>query len=512
MALGKNIVANIIGRIWSIISIYVFVPIYIQLLGVESYGVITFYTVMLTILSFADAGLTATLNREFARVKTDDPAYKQNLLRTFEYIYLLICIFLISAVFFGAHTIVDNFIKSDTILFDDLVRHVRIMGIIVSLSLVSSLYNGGLMGLQKQVLSNALMVIYSVLRSGLVVIPLIWIQDLNVYFYWQIASSVLYFIFLRYYLCRAIHIKNIPTQANLLYLKNIWKYAVGMVMMAVIYATNTQVDKLLVGNLLSLKYFSYYSLAAMVGQGVLVLATPIGVAFFPELTRLISIKDYDKSKQFYHKIAYLIAAVTSSLSVIFVFYAYDYIKIWTGDAVIAEAIAPATILLTMGAMFMSIQLCPYYLALSNGHTHTNVIMGIMTIILIVPSLQFLIPKFGLLGAAIPWFVINFTVTTLLAYIVMKKFMTGEFKRWLLWDSLLPILISFGVGGPLYLFSKLLPSGIYNVIYGLIIVVSISGVNAYVLTRRYPEILTHPIVVRYIKKINGAITINRYTNT
>ena len=36
----SNIVANYISKVWSFISIYLFIPIYINLLGIENYGII----------------------------------------------------------------------------------------------------------------------------------------------------------------------------------------------------------------------------------------------------------------------------------------------------------------------------------------------------------------------------------------------------------------------------------------------------------------------------------------
>lgn len=62
MRLLKNVIANIVGKLWSFISIYLFIPIYIKVLGIESYGIIAFYTVLQTFLTFVDIGLTATLN------------------------------------------------------------------------------------------------------------------------------------------------------------------------------------------------------------------------------------------------------------------------------------------------------------------------------------------------------------------------------------------------------------------------------------------------------------------
>ena len=64
----RNVTANLIGRIWSVVSVYVFIPAYLAFLGPEAFGLVGFYTTLVSVVAFADLGLTATLNREMARL------------------------------------------------------------------------------------------------------------------------------------------------------------------------------------------------------------------------------------------------------------------------------------------------------------------------------------------------------------------------------------------------------------------------------------------------------------
>ena len=63
----KNIIANFIGKFWSILSGFLFIPLYINYLGFESYSIISFGLVISGLMAIMDAGLTATLSRELAR-------------------------------------------------------------------------------------------------------------------------------------------------------------------------------------------------------------------------------------------------------------------------------------------------------------------------------------------------------------------------------------------------------------------------------------------------------------
>ena len=149
MRLLKNIIANVIGKLWSFVSIFLFIPLYVKILGIESYSIIAFYTVLQTFLTLVDVGLAATLNREFAKTTTSI-SYKANLLRTFEYIYILLAGIICCCTFIFARQIASEFLNADTISTDNLTDYIRLMGLIVGCNIFVSLYQGGMAGLQNR--------------------------------------------------------------------------------------------------------------------------------------------------------------------------------------------------------------------------------------------------------------------------------------------------------------------------------------------------------------------------
>jgi len=48
--LGRNVSANILGTVWSTVLSLLFIPVYISLLGLESYGLIGFYSSLIALL------------------------------------------------------------------------------------------------------------------------------------------------------------------------------------------------------------------------------------------------------------------------------------------------------------------------------------------------------------------------------------------------------------------------------------------------------------------------------
>lgn len=465
MRLLKNVIANIVGKLWSFISIYLFIPIYIKVLGIESYGIIAFYTVLQTFLTFVDIGLTATLNREFAK-EVGDTTYKIELLRTFEYIYLGLAGLIYCGTFIFAPQIAAEFLESDTIAPSDVVQYVRLMGLTIGCNIFVYLYQGGLIGLQRQVTANILLVAFNAIKTGLVILPLWFWSNLYTFFFWQLGCTFLFCWVIRHYLRSYLIFADV--KPNFAYLKRLWRYTAGMILMSVIYAANTQIDKLAVGELFSLTYFSYYFLAVTVGQAVLMLVTPLSMAFLPELTRLFSIPDISGAKQLYHKFAFLVTAFAAGVSIMLFFYAEPFITIWQHDEQISKAITPMACLFILSFFFLSIQIAPYNLALANGYVRTNVIMGLLTVALLWPGIYWFVGWFGLIGAAMPRLILSAIFTLILGYIIIKRYLRGQFSRWLFQDTLLPIAITILTALPLYYIFRMLPQGYWTIMYGLII--------------------------------------------
>ena len=158
--LGWNLVANFFGKFTSFASVYLFVPIYINILGIESYGVIAFYSTALAFLIFFDAGLSAAFAREAAREKSYEKLVI--LLASLERVLFVILSLLSLLLYFSSYIIGEYFVvNSIGAEKKEIIDNSAIIILALIPNLLISLYIGGLMGLQKHVLSNLLTVIFN---------------------------------------------------------------------------------------------------------------------------------------------------------------------------------------------------------------------------------------------------------------------------------------------------------------------------------------------------------------
>ncbi len=479
----KNIIANYVSKIWGIISVFVFIPFYIKILGIESYAVISFYTVILTIMYFADGGLSATLNREIAR--STDKKYIGNMLFTIEKVYLAICLFIILLIFSCSGFISANWLNSHTISPEYLRIYISLMGISVALQLFTTLESSGLMGLEKQVLANGIQVLSSIFRSAVVLIPLYFYPTLLTFFIWQVSVNIIFFFITRHNLWKFIK-TNVSYKFDKQVLKTLGRFAGGMMLMAIISSLNTQIDKLVISKILSLKEFGYYSLAGILSQVPVLIITPIAVAILPRMVKYAANAEKDKLTKLFHVNTFVISSLATTGALVLFLFTQDFILIWTRDNLIANAIENVTKLLLIGGVFLAFQYMPYHLAIANGHTKTNVGLGVVSVFCIIPVLIFFVKQYGLIGATYTWLIMNLFAYFYLGYFIITKFLENEFKRWLINGTLIPLIIALSIGIIGHFLTLNLPKGYYILFYSVIVGLISLALNLVVFNKMNPQ--------------------------
>jgi O-antigen/teichoic acid export membrane protein len=440
----KNIGANYLGQFWNIIAVFLFVPFYIKFLGIEAYGLVGFYITLMGILAFADIGLTATLNRELARLAAcNNPVSEMSdLLRTYELIYGGIALFLASLMWVLAPGIANHWLQLNTFTSGDVTLVIRIMGIAIALQLPANLYIGGLMGLQKQVLSNSIQIAWSVLRGGGSVLML-WLVSPTILAFigWQLVSNIIYFLLARINIWRSIGSREIEPSFKKSVIKKTWRFAFGMAGISFISIALLQLDKLAVSKLLPLEMLGYYMLAATVASIPSLLAGPIIKAVFPRFTKLVEAGDYESTVTLYHRTSEFIALAIIPTGMVGIAFSGELIFIWTGVAEASRQAGMVASLLLAGALMQSMTVVAFHVALAHGYVRLNLKVGIASIILLLPMLFLLIPVYGINGAGISWLVMNVCIFIPYMYFLHSRFLQGEFMRWCLWSVGRPLFIA-----------------------------------------------------------------------
>lgn len=420
--------ANYAGKIWSIAAIYLFVPLYIKYLGIEAYGVIAFHSVLLGILFIADAGLSSAFAREVAKGNHNE-AGLATLLRSLEGAYLVILFMIACGVGLASGWIANSWLKpSQEVPALILQTSIILMAATAAIQVAMSLYNGGLMGAEYHTIANSFQIAFSMARSGLVILPLYFYPSLVVYFSWQLLVCVFFLFWMRRTVWHKLELSS-SAKFSIEALRNISKFALGMLGVAVISALITQLDKLVLSKMLSLQDLARYTVAGMLAQVPSIITLPIAVSLLPRLTRWVNERQTDVLVSLYQRFSYVIASIAATAGLIVALNPEQLIALWTGSSNLSSGLDMTVRILVAGHVMLALQYMPYYLSIANGHTRTNMIIG-MAFLLVTPFILIvLIREFGITGAAVPWLLMNTCATILLATVLTRRFLNGQLRQW-----------------------------------------------------------------------------------
>jgi O-antigen/teichoic acid export membrane protein len=439
----SNIIANILGRFWGVISGFVFIPLYIKYLGFENYSIISFTLIISAMMAILDAGLTATLSREFARSDINKKE-KISIFKTLETCYIIIAVICILIVFSSSSTIVSYLLNLTSISENKASYCIKIISFDIAFQLLFRFYMGGLLGLEKQIKANAYQVGLGVLRNGLVLFGIIFIPSLELFFYWQAGASIIFTLLIKLALEKELsghYIFTISFKLDKKIIRKIWKFAGGMMLISLVAALNSQMDKVIISSLLSIETLGYYMLAVSISTGLTILVSPISTAILPRFTSLFSSGHIEKVSLLFSKTSIFVAILIFSFMANMIFFAEEILYTWTGDFKLAESSAVFLPFMAVAMGALSLAFIPFNVAIANGYTKINNILGIISLCLVLPGYWFATKIYGAIGASVVYCVAQVIITLVYIYIINQKFVKIKLSEIYLKQILQPLILS-----------------------------------------------------------------------
>lgn len=466
----KNIVANYLGKIWTGGLNILLIPVYIKFLGIESYGLVGFFASLTSVLGILDLGIGATLNREIAKFSIYEDSIKnqRNLVKTLGVVYWCIALLSFLIVFFSASFISESWLNNKVLEADSSRFSIQMMSISIALNFPVSLYQGGLMGMQKQILVNKIQMIVSTFKN-LGVIPVLYFMKptIEAFFIWQVISSVLSVLIFYFSIWKLLPKQFGGGYFSVQIIKNIWGYAAAVSASAIIGIVLSQLDKMILSKTLSLESFGYYNVASNLASSIWMLIIPFNSALFPKLVQLHESNCIDNLKNIFHKSSQLLSLILYPFCSVLIFFSYQILIIWTHDTSIANNAYQIVSLLVFGVMLNGMVSLPANLAPASGWpmliTYTNLIQSI----LVIPLIFILVSLYESIGAAVSSVIMNSTYILFMVPYFFNKILKTERKSWYFQDILIPLFISFFVSFCFKIFMPVNHSNLISLLWLLI---------------------------------------------
>jgi len=352
------------------------------------------------------------------------------LLRSMEIIYGGVALAVVGAVWLIAPWVAVHWLNAAQLTSASLAQAIAMMGLVLAARMVEQVYRGAIQGLQRQVWLNGMQSLLATLRWAGAVGVLAWVDtSIEAFFLWQGLVSVLVVVILARQTYHWLPHGERPARFDIAAIVRIRRFAGGMAATTLLVLLLTQVDKLLLSKLVSLEDFGYYILAASAAGALGLFVAPIATAVSPHLTELVAKSEQQTLVDTYHRASQWLAALLIPAALVMAAFAEPLLRVWTGNVGLAQHAAPLLALLALGTLCNGLMHVPYITQLAHGWTGFAVRMNIVAVCFIVPAVLWAVPRFGAIGAAWAWLVLNAGYVLLVAHFMHRRLLPDEKWRW-----------------------------------------------------------------------------------
>jgi O-antigen/teichoic acid export membrane protein len=452
MSIKKNAFANYIGQIYIAAVNVLIVPFYLDKLGVEAYGLIGFFAVMLTWLQILDMGVSHTLLRESAKFKADS-------IKNFHFPYALKFLnklFLFSAFLFiilgvsSSLWISKNWLNARTLPFEDVLIAVIVMIFTTAIKWRTIPYRSVIIGFEHQIWINVVNVVSMSLRTiGAICLVGYTSNPVVSFFIFQLLVSVIEAIFLIFKVKKLVPsgydsvsiFRTNDERKAIIY--PIIKFSLGVACSSGLWVIITQMDRLALSKVLSLSDYGAFSLVVTLSTGILLLSSPITQAVVPKMTALKSSIENKEHLLFdlYHSTTQAISVMIAPLSIIMSLFSYELLWAWTSNTELSNKISGVLPLYALGYGIQSVCSVLYYIQYVKGNLFFHAKGLIIFSIILIPSVWWVASIYGMNGTGYLWLTFSLFYLFVWSYFVKRKFAKGHYAKWIFRDILLIWLVA-----------------------------------------------------------------------
>jgi O-antigen/teichoic acid export membrane protein len=435
-----NIVANFSGTGARLIFSLAFNVVYFRLLGSEGYGLIGFYASLATLTSFFDLGLNQTTVREVARREADPDRSGELRPVVFTLQLMLGGIGLLLGLLVAACSqwIAASWFSVAQLNTSSVATSVALMGGTLALLFPANFFYGTLMGLQRQVLSNALIIGATVFRGAISIVALnIFGSSPSIFFSAQMIASAIEATFLGGVIWRFLPPSQQAYRFDAGLLRTTWKFTSGT-WLAVLFGQFTSVgDKIILSNLLPLDMFGVFSLAVTVTTTIQRLAPPFTNTYFPYFVRLAELNQTSLLWSTYRLATELASAMFLSAGLLLLIYAKPIALLLAVDADSVPKLTALLALLAAANTLNVLTALPLSLQFAQGETWIALRINAVLCVLYLTSLALLVPSFGVDAAAALWLAANAIMFPILIIMTHRVVLKRQAWPWFVRAVLLP---------------------------------------------------------------------------
>ncbi|MFP3565390.1 lipopolysaccharide biosynthesis protein [Paraburkholderia sp. SIMBA_030] len=427
--LKRSLLANYAGQIVTVALGIVTVPAYVRCLGIEAYGLIALNAVMQAWVQILDLGLSPTLCRELARAQDEGSRKEAGVfLQSLEKFVAGMCALLFVLSLFAAPFFAKDWLHATGLSTHEIEIAFVLIVLTASSRWLSSVYRGGMVGIDRQATLNVVIVGFAVIRAVLVIPVIARWPRIEVFFLWQLGAIVGESLSMRFLLGRVIRAPLFTQVFSRAVLTARSGLSLSIAFTALVWATTTQIDKVVLSKMLSLPAFGAFSMATLLASGILLLANPILQAFVPRFAA----DGVDESRRIVP--SYLLASeitmiVVVPVAMIFAMVPELVLRLWSATAPSTPETWRILQCYAVGNACSAIAELAFLVQYARGNLSLQIKGNVAFLVVLVPAVLFGSLNDGAVGVAYAWLALSLLRVFPWVGIVHRRFLPGINMRW-----------------------------------------------------------------------------------
>jgi O-antigen/teichoic acid export membrane protein len=440
--LGRNLYLGIAQSLATVVAGLASVPFYIHYLGIEGYGMIGLFLALQGLLLVLDLGLAPAVTREVARSTAAGAIPRaRNLLHTLTYLYWLVGAVTAVGGVLAAPYIGHEWLKPQDLAQRDVDSALALMALVAGCRWPAGLYLGALVGAERLEAASKIGMATTIGGHIAAILALaLWAPTIQTFFWCQLLAAVAHVLLMRKAAWAALKHHTNP-RIDFDEILKIWRFSAAMTGVAVTSTVFTQLDKVILSRILSLEWFGYYSLAALISGILYRLVTPLFNVIYPRFSFLVAAGESSELSSLYRIGTNGFVTLYFAGSMGIALGAEAFVELWTGNAATAVATAPLIGILTAGTALHGVMFFPYALQLAHGRVNIPLTINLVLVLVQVPLLVFLASELGAIGGAVTWLVLQILYLPLGTWLTHRALLPGIGRRWLAVDVSRPLIVT-----------------------------------------------------------------------
>jgi O-antigen/teichoic acid export membrane protein len=350
----KNIFYNLGFQILPIIVALIFIPIDIEIMGNDVFGIYSLFITIIVIFNYINFGIAPSTTKEVSKYKALGNNNKISSIIINSFILMFFIGVSVGYVFYFFDINLAYLLsKKSTISISECKKIIDVFVLLSPLIMLFLFFRSLLEGIQNFLITA---LVRSITNSIIFVVPLLYpIMKLYEIFY----ILVVYYIIINIMLCIVVNKKfiikiswfSIKDSQQLLY------YGWWMMIISIAGVILYYIDRFVIAFILGSIYVTYYTVPFdLISRGNMITSNVVNV-FYPYITELYSKKNYEIIKNQLFLLSKIIILVMSIFALVFIIFSKDFLIWWLNGKVNIDTIKVMQIL-SIGVMLNSIAYIP----------------------------------------------------------------------------------------------------------------------------------------------------------